>query len=146
MVADTAQCIAVQSWSLSVFPCLGLCVQGLLFCIVFLFSSVLCVSRDLTTVSPVYNQDSVVQLRAASLKILFYSWTDSVLSGVRGLISELKPEQHNLHLWAHNISTCREQDTLSVQIHKNTNQYVRCFTGLRFKMSEHKTCSKTSKC
>ncbi len=54
--------------------------------------------RDLTTVSPVYSEDSVVHQRAASLNLLVHSTTDSVLSGVRGLISELKPEQHNLHL------------------------------------------------
>ncbi len=53
---------------------------------------------DLTTVSPVYSEDPVVHQKAASLNLLVYSETDPVLSGVRGLISELKPEQHNLHL------------------------------------------------
>ncbi len=54
---------------------------------------------DLTAVSPVYSEDPPVQHRDASHpNLLFYSETDSVLSGVRGLISELKPEQHNLHL------------------------------------------------
>ncbi len=53
---------------------------------------------DLTTVSPVYSQDSVVHQRAASLILQVYSQTDPGVSGVRGLISELKPEQHNLHL------------------------------------------------
>ncbi len=56
------------------------------------------VTYDLTSVSPVYSEDPVVHLKAASLNLLVYSTTDSVLSGVRGLISELKPEQHNLHL------------------------------------------------
>ncbi len=65
--------------------------------------------NNLTTVSPVYSQDFVVHQRSDSLILLFYSQTDSVLSGVMGLISELKPEQHNLHLWRHNHSTCREQ-------------------------------------
>ncbi len=54
--------------------------------------------RDLTTVSSVYSEDPVVHQKAALLNLLVYSMTDSVLSGVRGLISELKPEQHNLHL------------------------------------------------
>ncbi len=53
---------------------------------------------DLTSVSPVYSEDPVVHQKAASLNLLVYSETDPVLSGVRGLISELKPEQHNLHL------------------------------------------------
>ncbi len=54
--------------------------------------------RDLTTVSPVYSEDSAVHQKAASLNLLVYSQTDAVLSGVRDLISELKPEQHNLYL------------------------------------------------
>ncbi len=53
---------------------------------------------DLTPVSPVYSEDPVVHQKAASLNLLVYSQTDPVLSGVRGLISELKPEQHNLYL------------------------------------------------
>jgi len=54
---------------------------------------------DLTPVSSVYSEGSPVQKRAASLlSLLDYSQKHSVLSGVRGLISELKPEQHNLHL------------------------------------------------
>jgi len=54
---------------------------------------------DLTTVSPVYSEDSPVQQKAASLLSLQdYSQTDADLSGLRGLNSELKPEQHNLHL------------------------------------------------
>ncbi len=57
-----------------------------------------CVIYDLTTVSPVYSEDPVVHQKAASLNLLVYSQTDPVVSGVRGLISELKPEQHNLHL------------------------------------------------
>ncbi len=57
-----------------------------------------CVIYDLTTVFPVYSEDPVVHQKAASLNLLVYSQTDTVLSGVRGLISELKPEQHNLHL------------------------------------------------
>ncbi len=52
----------------------------------------------LTTVSPVYSEDSVVHQKAASLNLPVHYQTDSVLSGVRGLISELKSEQHNLHL------------------------------------------------
>ncbi len=54
--------------------------------------------RDLTTVSPVYSEDPVVHQKAASLNLLIYSMTDPGVSGVRGLISELKPEQHNLYL------------------------------------------------
>jgi len=56
------------------------------------------VKYDLTTLSPVYSEDPVVHQTADSLNFLFYSQSDSVLSGVRGLISELKSEQHNLHL------------------------------------------------
>ncbi len=77
---------------------------------VFHFTNILqCVINNLTTVSPVYSQDFVVHQRSDSLIFLFYSETDPDLSGVMGLISELKPEQHNLHLWRHNLSTCREQ-------------------------------------
>ena len=56
------------------------------------------VEYDLTSVSPVYSEDSVVHQTADSLIFLFYSMTDSDLSGVQGLISELKSEQQNLHL------------------------------------------------
>ncbi len=56
------------------------------------------VKYDLTSLSPVYSDDSAVHQKVASLNVLVYSTTDPVLSGVRGLISELKPEQHNLHL------------------------------------------------
>ena len=56
------------------------------------------VKYDLTLISPVYSEDSVVHQTADSLIFLFYSQTDSVLSGVQGLISELKSEQQNLHL------------------------------------------------
>ena len=53
---------------------------------------------DLTTVSPVYREDSPVQQRAASLvNLLVYYQTDSALSGVRGLMSEQKPEKHSFH-------------------------------------------------
>jgi len=59
-------------------------------------------SSLLTQASPVYNVDHHSYQRAASfpyfLLFLDYSMTDPVFSGVRGLISELKPEQHNLHL------------------------------------------------
>ncbi len=66
---------------------------------VFHFTNILqCVINNLTSVSPVYSQDFVVHQRADSLIFLFYSETDPVLSGERGLISELKPEQHNLHI------------------------------------------------
>ncbi len=53
---------------------------------------------NLTTVSPVYSEDFVVHQKADSLIFQVYSQSDSGVSGVRGLISELKPEQHNLHL------------------------------------------------
>ncbi len=88
------------------------CVYNLLFCFWicnFVFKIVIYFALhiqytsqftiyDLTIVSPVYSEDSVVHQKAASLNVLDYSQTDPVLSGVRGLISELKPEQHNLHL------------------------------------------------
>jgi len=52
-----------------------------------------------TIISAVHNEDYPSDQRAASLlSLLDYSNSDSVVSGVRGLISELKPEQHNLHL------------------------------------------------
>ncbi len=54
---------------------------------------------DLTSNSLVYREHSPVQQRTASLlSLLDYFQTDPVFSGVSGLISELKPEQHNLHL------------------------------------------------
>jgi len=53
---------------------------------------------DLTPDSPVYSEDPPVQQRAEELNLLVYSQTDPVVSGVRGLISELKSEQQNLHL------------------------------------------------
>ncbi len=66
---------------------------------VFHFANIFqCVINNLTTVSPVYSQDFVVHQRSDSLIFLFYSQSDPVVSGVMGLISELKPEQHNLHL------------------------------------------------
>ncbi len=53
----------------------------------------------LTAASPVYSEDLSVQQKADSvLMLLVHFQTDPVLSAVRGLISELKPEQHNLHL------------------------------------------------
>ena len=116
------------------------------------FTNILqCVVYNLTTVSPVYSEDPPVQHRDASLPSLldYYSQTDSVLSGVRGLISELKSEQNNLHLWRHNLSTCREQwhtlhslrsDQFSCEsISKEKVQInVWWITGLRFKMSKNK--------
>ncbi len=82
-------------------------------------------SYSLTSVSPVYSEDPLVHQRTDSvLMLLIYSMTDLALSGVRGLISELKPEQHNLHLWLHNHSTCREQWYSSV----STAQISRNFT------------------
>ncbi len=51
----------------------------------------------LTVVSSVYSVDPPVEQRAASLlSLLDYYSSDSVLSGVRGLISELNSEQHSL--------------------------------------------------
>jgi len=125
---------------------------------VFHFTNILqCVINNLTTVSPVYSQDFVVHQRADSLILLFYSETDPVLSGVMGLISELKPEQHNLHLWRHNLSTCREQwhtlhslrsDQFSWEyINKEkeqtqiTNKHVWWIIVLRSKMSQNKYMS-----
>lgn len=49
-----------------------------------------------------------VQGKAASLlNLLVYFQTDQVLSDVRGLMSEQKPEHHNLHMWCHNHLTCK---------------------------------------
>ncbi len=45
-------------------------------------------------------------------KLLVYSQTDPILSGVRGLMSELKPEQHNLHLWHTITQPVENNDTL----------------------------------
>ncbi len=54
---------------------------------------------DLTPVSPIYSEDPPVQQKEASHQnLLVYSQIDSVVSGVRGLISELKPKQNNFHL------------------------------------------------
>ncbi len=63
---------------------------------------------NLTTVSPVYSDPSVDQRAASLLSLLVHSVTDVVLSGVRSLISELKPEQHNLHLSHHTYTTCKD--------------------------------------
>ncbi len=105
---------------------------------------------DLTTVSPVYSEDPPVQHRDASHRnLLFYSQSDPDRSGVRGLISELKPEQHNLHLWRHNNSTCREQwhtlhslrsdQFICESINKEKVQInVWWIIGLRFKMTNNK--------
>ncbi len=84
------------------------------FCISFINPSsrrinILTTLYNLTAVFLVYSEDPSVQQRADSvLSLLVYLVTDPVLSGVKGLISELKPEQHNLHLWRHNHSTCRD--------------------------------------
>jgi len=57
------------------------------------------VKYDLTPVSPVYSVDPPVKQREESLNIFpVHSQIDPVVSCVRGLISELKPDQHNLHL------------------------------------------------
>ncbi len=54
---------------------------------------------NLTAVFPGYSEDPSVHLRSASLlHLVAYFQTDPDLSGVRGLSSELKPEQHNLYL------------------------------------------------
>ena len=137
-------CISVSWYSYCVFWLSGW--------FVFHFTNILqCVIYNLTTVSPVYSEDPPVQHRDASLPSLldYYSETDSVLSGVRGLISELKSEQNNLHLWRHNNSTCREQwhtlhslrsDQFSCEsISKEKEQInVWWIIGLRFKMSKNK--------
>ncbi len=65
-------------------------------------------SLILTAASPVYNVDHLLKRRASSdLHLLHYYQSDPVLSDVRSLISELNSEQHNLHLWCHNNTTCR---------------------------------------
>ncbi len=59
----------------------------------FFFNNII----TLTVVSVVYSVDPLVEQRAASLlNLLVYCHSDPVLSGVRGLISELKSEQHSL--------------------------------------------------
>ncbi len=53
----------------------------------------------LTSVSPVYSVNpSVRHISDSLLCLLFDSRSGSVLSGVMGLISELKSQQNNLHL------------------------------------------------
>ncbi len=63
----------------------------------------------LTLVSSVYSVDPPVEQRAASLlSLLVYYSSDPVLSGVRGLISELKSEQHSLFVQYCRRKDCRE--------------------------------------
>jgi len=58
---------------------------------------------NLTSISPVYTEDPSIHQKAASfLNHLLHSQSDPDILGVRGLISELKPVQHNLHLSLHN--------------------------------------------
>ncbi len=65
---------------------------------------------DLTIVTRVYIEDFPVHTRAASRQhFLVYSKTDLAVLSVRGLISELKPDHHNLHLLYYTSSTCREK-------------------------------------
>ncbi len=65
----------------------------------------------LTVVSSVYSVDPPVEQRAASLlSLLVYYCSDSVLSGVRGLISELNSEQHSLPLQYCSYTACREKE------------------------------------
>ncbi len=72
---------------------------------VFVFNNII----TLTVVSSVYSVDPPVEQRAASLlSLLVYYSSDSVLSGVRGLISELKSEQHSLPLQYCSKKYCRE--------------------------------------
>ncbi len=73
----------------------------------FVFNKII----TLTVVSPVYSVDPPVEQRAASLlNLLLYYCSDSVLSGVRGLISELKSEQHSLPLQYCSSTACREKE------------------------------------
>ncbi len=68
---------------------------GSIFTQFFVFNNII----TLTVVSSVYSVDPPVEQRAASLlSLLVYYSSDSVLSGVRGLISELNSEQHSLPL------------------------------------------------
>ncbi len=72
---------------------------------VFVFNNII----TLTVVSSVYSVDPPVEQRAASLlSLLVYYSSDSVLSGVRGLISELNSEQHSLPLQFCRRKDCRE--------------------------------------
>ncbi len=72
---------------------------------VFVFNNI----TTLTLVSSVYSVDPPVEQRAASLlSLLVYYRSDSVLSGVRGLISELNSEQHSLSLQYCSKKYCRE--------------------------------------
>ncbi len=80
----------------------------------FLFGSIftVCVFNNiitLTVVSVVYSVDPPVEQRAASLlNLLLYYSSDQVLSGVRGLISELKSEQHSRPLQYCSNTACKE--------------------------------------
>ncbi len=59
--------------------------------------------------------DPPVEQRAASLlNLLLYYGSDPVLSGVRGLISELKSEQHSLPLQYCSNSPCREKEKITI--------------------------------
>ncbi len=74
---------------------------------VFVFNNII----TLTLVSSVYSVDPPVEQRAASLlSLLVYYCSDSVLSGVRGLISELNSEQHSLPLQYCSYTACREKE------------------------------------
>ncbi len=77
----------------------------------------------LTVVSSVYSVDPPVEQRAASLlSLLVYYGSDSVLSGVRGLISELNSEQHSLPLQYCSYTACREKE--EKQLKSLINSYV----------------------
>ncbi len=68
---------------------------GSIFSQFFVFNNII----TLTVISSVYSVDPPVEQRAASpLSFLVYYSSDPVLSGVRGLILELKSEQHILPL------------------------------------------------
>lgn len=68
--------------------------------------------NDLTPVFSLYSQDfRVQQTEAWCLMPPDYTHTDS---GVRALISVLKPEQHNLQLWHSYHSTCEENNEKNI--------------------------------
>lgn len=92
---------------------------------------------DRTSVSLVYSEDSPVQQRYPSLlSLLQCYWTDPVLSGMRGLIWELKPEQHSLHLRRHSYSTCRDTMTQCLsEWHMNMDLQEFCRSSVCFSIT-----------
>lgn len=64
------------------------------------------------------------QRDASHLSLLVHFQIDQDVSSVRGLMSDLRPEQHNLPLSNHNCTTCKELEGVHFDINKCQNLFL----------------------